>query len=176
MILWPKALPLMSLVVLAQVAIFDVALLAGEVRLDLPLYLVVAIGLVARSRHAILACFVLGLIVDLFQFGPFGLHGLMYCLAAWTLAEARLRVLQGGASLRTVQGMMATWAVTGLSWLLGGVFGQEPFALNHGPLGVVLNLLIVGVCGGIAVHPMTRVAHGLYEEPLGGRDVPLVGL
>ena len=167
---WPIAIPVMFAIAIVQVAVFDQALLGGQVRLDLPLYLLVAIGLSSRSSSAALAGFTLGVIVDLFQFGPFGIHAMIYCLAGWVLAESRERVLQEGIGFSIMQGTLATLAVTGLTWLLGSVFGQRPLALNQGPWGVLVNLAIIGLLGGMAVQPMARVARQITTDLDRGRE------
>lgn len=167
---WAIAVPVMFAITIVQVAVFDQALLAGQIRLDLPLYLLVAIGLSSRSSSAALAGFTLGVVVDLFQFGPFGVHAMIYCVAGWVLAESRERVLQDGIGFSIMQGALATLAVTGLTWLLGSVFGQGPLALNQGPWGVLLNLAMIGLLGGIAVRPMTRVALMMSAGPGSGRE------
>lgn len=176
MIRWSLVLPVMIAAVLVQTAVFDVALVAGEVRIDLPLYLLVAIGLSTETTQAAVIGFVLGLFVDLFQFGPFGLHALIYCFAGWTLAEARLRVLHDGIGLRSMQGLWWALVVTGLTWMLGSVFGQQPAALRHGPWGVVATLGVIGVVGSIAVHPMGRVISWTMQQPWQGREKPLTGI
>ncbi len=176
MIRWVVAIPLMFVVAIIQVSVFDLALVGGAIRLDLPLYLLVAIGLCSRSTQAALGGFVLGLVVDLFQFGPFGIHALIYCLAGWSFAEARLRVLQDGASARTMQGVFSTLVVTVLTWLAGPIFGQEPLALSRGPWGVLATLVIVGLLGGIAVHPMSRVVGPMVLDSESGRAGSAVGL
>jgi rod shape-determining protein MreD len=167
---WAIAIPTMFAVALVQVAVLDQALLAGQVRLDLPLYLVVAVGLSSRSSSAALAGFALGVIVDLFQFGPFGVHAMIYCVAGWVLAESRERVLQEGVGFSVMQGTLATLAVTGLTWLLGAVFGLRPLALNQGPWRVLVNLAMIGLFGGIAVGPMTRLAHMMSVGFSAGRE------
>ncbi len=167
---WAIAIPTMFAVTFVQVAVLDQALLGGQVRLDLPLYLVVAVGLSSRSSSAALAGFVLGVIVDLFQFGPFGIHAMIYCVAGWVLAESRERVLQEGVGFSVMQGTLATLAVTGLTWLLGSVFGQRPLALNQGPWRVLVNLAMIGLLGGMAVGPMTRLANMMSVGFSAGRE------
>ncbi len=176
MIRWTVGLPLMFAVTIMQVAIFDSALIGNQIRLDLPLYLLVAIGLSVRGEQATLGGFALGLIVDMFQFGPFGVNALIFCLAGWSLAEARLRVLQENASFRTMQGVLSTLVVTGLTWLLGSVFGQSPLGLNNGPWGVVANLAAVGLIGGIMVHPMGRLVRWMLRKEWVDRATPAVGI
>ncbi len=170
---WPIAIPVMFAIAIVQVAVFDQALLGGQVRLDLPLYLLVAIGLSSRSSSAALAGFTLGVIVDLFQFGPFGVHAMIYCVAGWVLAESRERVLQEGVGLSIMQGTLATLAVTGLTWLLGSVFGQRPLAMNQGPWRVLANLALIGLLGAMAVGPMARVAHKMTESSDGREQRPV---
>ena len=170
---WPIAIPVMFAIAIVQVAVFDQALLGGQVRLDLPLYLLVAIGLSSRSSSAALAGFTLGVIVDLFQFGPFGVHAMIYCVAGWVLAESRERVLQEGVGLSIMQGTLATLAVTGLTWLLGSVFGQRPLAMNQGPWRVLANLALIGLLGAMAVGPMARVAHKMTESNDGREQRPV---
>lgn len=173
---WAVALPVMMIITILQVEIFDSALIGGRIRIDLPLYLLVAIGLSTRSTEAATAGFVLGVVVDLFQFGPFGIQALMYCLAGWTLAEARIRVLQDGSGARTMQGILWTLVVTSLTWLLGAVFGQKPLALNFGPWGVLLNLVAAGALGGLAVHLMSRLVRLIVKEEWDSRANAMVTL
>ncbi len=149
---WRHALAGIGCAVLLQVAVFDQILVADRLRLDLPLFLVIGIGFAASSTNAAILGFAVGLAVDLFQFGPFGLHALVFCLVSWALAEAKLRALQPGRSFRTVQGGMAAIAVTSVTWLAGAVFGQSPPEFSVRSLVL---LALTGVVGGVVVHPAT---------------------
>lgn len=148
-----SALVVISAVVV-QSAGFDQAEIFGRGRLDLPLLLVVGIGFVARADEAAILGFGVGLLVDLTQFGPFGLHALVYCLAGWALAETRIRMLEAGASFRTVQGAGAVALVTAVTWFAGGIFGQDP------PRGSdwLVRLALSALLGAVLVHPVARVA------------------
>lgn len=158
---WGHALAVIGVTVLVQVANLDRLHLLGELRFDLPLFLLIGLGFAARSHNAAILGFVLGLAVDLFQFGPFGLHAFVFCLVAWSLAEARVRVLQDGASFRTVQGSVAAVVVTSVLWLAGSVFGQSPPPFSTRS---VLLVFLTGLIGGIMVHPSTRVAQWMLVE------------
>ena len=170
---WPLALAVMLVTVLVQASGFDQVAMPGNSRLDLPLLLLVGIGLVGSANTAALAGFVLGLMVDLFQFGPFGIHALVYCLAAWTLVNARVRVLEAGASFRTVQGAGAVVVVTALTWFVGGVFGQDPPALDQWlpRLGwsALFGAGLVHFAARLAGRMLTDVSSAASNEPVSAR-------
>jgi rod shape-determining protein MreD len=152
---WGYALLAIVTATVAQAVVFDQALLFGDrVRIDGPLLLIVGLGFVADTKDAALLAFVTGLMVDLFQFSPFGLHALVYTLAVWSIGVARVRLLQPGTGFRVVQGASAVVLVTGLSWLVGAVFGQDP------PRGwrAATGLAGAAVAGALLGNAMTRVA------------------
>lgn len=166
---WPVALLVMLTTVLVQASGFDQVALPANSRLDLPLLLLVGIGLVGSANTAALAGFVLGLMVDLFQFGPFGIHALVYCLAAWTLVNARVRILEAGASFRTIQGAGAVVVVTALTWFVGGVFGQDPPPFDQWlpRLGwsAIFGAILVHLAARLAGRMLVDVASAASSEP-----------
>ncbi len=158
---WVYALLAIATATVAQAVIFDqLIFVGGRVRLDAPLLLVVGLGFVARTEDAALLAFITGLMVDLFQFGPFGLHALVYTLAVWSIGVVRVRLLQPGTSFRVVQGALAVMVVTSLSWLVGAVFGQDP------PRGwrAIVGVLGAGFAGAILGPTMARVARWMTDE------------
>ncbi len=158
---WPHAGAVIAAAVVLQVANFDRILLADRVRVDLPMLLLIGVGFAAPPATATALGFTLGLAVDLFHLGPFGLHALVYCLVAYSLAQAKLRALQPGRSFLTLQGMVAAAVVTAVIWLAGAVFGQSPPRFDLGNVGV---LVAVAVIGGVAVHPATRLGGWMIED------------
>ncbi|MGH1505043.1 MAG: rod shape-determining protein MreD [Acidimicrobiales bacterium] len=158
---WPHALAAIVGVVVVQVANFDRILLADKVRIDLPMLALIGIGFAAPPTTATVLGFVLGVTLDLFHLGPFGFHALVYCLVAYSLAQAKLRALQPGRAFLTFQGMVAAAVVTAVVWLAGAVFGQSPPKFDLGNVGV---LLVVACIGGIAVHPATRLGGWMIED------------
>ena len=157
---WPLAVLAMLLAVIAQASGLDRVPLPSGSRIDVPLLMVAGIGLVVAADKAPLAAFLLGLIVDLFQFGPFGIHALVYCLAAWALVNARVRVLEAGTSFRTAQGAGAVVAVTALTWFVGGVFGQDAPSLDQW----FPRLAWSARYGAVLVHPVTRLVRWLFSD------------
>ena len=156
---WPLFLLVTVVVVIVQATVFDQIRLPVNSRLDLALLLVVGIGFAARTDEAAVQGFVLGLATDLFQFGPFGLHALVYCLVGWSLATLRIRVLEAGASFRTVQAVGAVAMITALTWFTGGTFGQAGPPANQWPA----RLIVAALCGAILVHPATRLGNKMLD-------------
>lgn len=156
---WPLFLLVTLVVVIVQATGFDQMQLPGSSRLDLALLLVVGIGFAARPDEAAVQGFVLGLATDLFQFGPFGLHALVFCLVGWSLATLRIRVLEPGASFRTVQAAGAVAMVTALTWFAGGTFGQAAPPANQWPA----RLILAALCGAVLVHPATRLGSRMLD-------------
>ncbi len=170
---WGYALLAIVTSAVAQAVVFDQALLFGDrVRLDGPLLLIVGLGFVARTEDAALLAFVTGLAVDLFQFGPFGLHALVYTLAVWSIGIARVRLLQPGTSFRVVQGALAVMVVTGLSWVVGAVFGQDP------PSGgrAIAGLAGAGLAGAVFGSAMAGVARWMIDERTMARQDESLGV
>jgi rod shape-determining protein MreD len=158
---WGYALLAIATAAVTQAVVFDqILLIGGRIRIDAPLLLIVGLGFVARTEDAALLAFVTGLMVDLFQFGPFGLHALVYTLAVWSIGVARVRLLQPGTSFRVVQGAAAVTLVTGLSWMLGSVFGQDPPGGSRALVGLVGAALVGAVFGAAA----TGVARWMIDE------------
>lgn len=120
----------------------------------------VGIGFAALPNQAAVQGFVIGLATDVFQFGPFGLHALVYCLAGWSLATLRLRVLEAGASFRTIQAAGAVAVVTVMTWFAGRTFGQASPPASQW-LG---RLAVTSLCGAILVHPATRLGRWMLNE------------
>lgn len=149
-IAWVPAVAVLSGLSVVQVAIFDQFWIGGRVRIDLLLLAVVSIGLRADARSAALLGFAAGLFVDLFRFGPFGLHALIFCLAAWTLANNDARMLQVGAGFRFAQGTFAVLLTVAATWTTAAVFGQRPPPFgNESLVAVGLSALV-----GAAVLPL----------------------
>ncbi|MEZ5341975.1 MAG: rod shape-determining protein MreD [Acidimicrobiales bacterium] len=150
----------------SSVTILDVHWLLGTARIDLPVILVVGIAARAGAEDAARLGFMVGLTVDFFQFGPFGLNALVLCLVAWTLAEAKVRMLQPGALFHSVQSAVAVVLATVVAWTAAFVFGLTP-----PPLGVAVfaNITLVGLAAAALVHPATWVA-GLFLEARSNTD------
>lgn len=147
--------------VVLQISIFDQLQPFGLIRVNLPLILIVGVGFVANPADAALIGFVTGIAADTMQFGPFGLSALVFCVAAWLIVLARLRMMQAGATFRTVQGAVIVMAVTMALWFAAGIFGQRPISLD---LGTATRLLATGVVGAVLVHPLTSVAQRMVER------------
>ncbi len=158
---WLRALGVILAVAIVQVGTFDQTLLFDRVRLDLPLYLLVAIGFVSQSQEAAFLGFVTGLSVDLFQFAPFGVYALLFSVVAWGLAESQIRLLHPGPLFRTIQGAMAIIGATILMWFAGVIFEQDPPPFtNH----TLITLLMIGAIGSVMVHPATQVARWMLHD------------
>jgi rod shape-determining protein MreD len=159
----PMTVAVISVTAVVQTVAFDQVRLLGGARIDLPLLLVVGVGFLAQPDEAAGLGFATGLIVDLSQFGPFGMHALVFCLAAWSLCLARIRMFETGFSFRSVQGAGAVMVVTALTWLVGGIFGQSP------PVGRqwIQQLILAGLQGALLVHPARRVASWLFDTDAG---------
>ncbi len=158
---WFHALLVIVVVVLVQVSVFDRYEPLDLVRIDLPLILIVSVGFVATPNDAAVLGFTTGLLLDTMQFGPFGLSALVYCLAAWTIVLARLRVLQAGASFRTVQGAAIVMLVTAATWGAGNVFGLRPPDFG---VGSFARLALAGLVGAVLVHPLSRAASWMVDD------------
>lgn len=158
---WLPALAVILVAVMVQVTVFDRYQPLDLVRIDLPLVLIVGVGLVSQASDAAVLGFVTGLLLDMMQFGPFGLTALVYCLAAWLIVLARLRLLQPGTSFRTVQGAAIVVLVTAATWGAGTVFGLRPTSFGIGP---VWRLAFAGLVGAVLVHPATRVAGWMVDD------------
>lgn len=170
---WGYAILAILTSAVAQAVVFDQALLFGDrVRLDGPLLLIVGLGFVARTHDAALLAFVTGLAVDLFQFSPFGLHALVYTLAVWSIGVARVRLLQPGTSFRVVQGALAVVMVTGLSWMVGAVFGQDPPAGRS----AIVGLAGAGAAGAVFGSAMAGVARWMIDERTMARQDESLGV
>ncbi|MEZ5378746.1 MAG: rod shape-determining protein MreD [Acidimicrobiales bacterium] len=158
---WGHALTTILAVVLVQVTVFDRYQPLEAVRVDVPLVLIVAVGFVATPSDAAILGFTTGILLDTMQFGPFGLSALVYCLAAWLIVMARLRVLQPGATFRTVQGATIVVLVTGATWAAGTVFGLRPPEFGLESIG---RLLLAGAIGAALVHPLTHAASWMVDD------------
>jgi rod shape-determining protein MreD len=143
--------------VVAQVAVFDAVRPLG-VRIDLPLLLVLGVGLSARRPDAAVVGWCTGLLVDLHQLGPLGLTALVYTVAGWSLADSRVRVVEAGPAFRTVQGALAAVTIGWVLWAAATLLGQGPGPVGWPQLGWSAGLLLTGAVG---VHPATAVGHWL---------------
>lgn len=151
---WPQTIAVLSALSILQAAVFDQFWLGGRVRIDAMLLVVVSIGWSTSVRNATVLGFVTGLFVDLFRFGPFGLHALIFCLAGWTLANNGARMLQIGAGFRLARGAVAVLLVTAGSWIAAAVFGQRPSAFGNEPLAT---LGLTAVIGAVLLLPVGRL-------------------
>ncbi len=158
---WIHAIAVIVGAVMMQVTMFDRYQPFGLVRIDIPLILIVAVGFVANPSDAAILGFVTGLLLDTLQFGPFGLSALVYCLAAWLIVLARLRVLQAGASFRTVQGATIVMLVTAATWAAGMIFGLRAIPLDP---TAIARLALVGLVGAVLVHPMITAASLMIDS------------
>ena len=157
---WQRALPILFLVVLVQVTIFDQHWLLGRARVDLPIIVVVGIAARAGAEDAARLGFIVGFMVDFFQFGPFGLNASVLCLVAWTLAVAKVRMLEPGALFHSVQSAFAVVLATVVTWTAAAIFGLTPPPFE---IGVVVTMILIGVSAGALVHPAT-VLTGTFLE------------
>ncbi len=154
---WPQTIAVLAALSIVQSAVFDQFWLGGRVRIDLLLLVVVSAGTTADPRHAALLGFVTGLVVDLFRFGPFGLHALIFCLAAWVLANNGARMLQMGTGFRLAQGAVAVMLVTIATWVAAAVFGQRPPAFGNAAMA---SLALTALVGAVLLGPVGRaVSH-----------------
>lgn len=151
---WPQTLAILTALTVAQVAVFDQFWIADRVRIDLLLLVVVSVGLRAEVRQATVLGFVIGLFVDLFRFGPFGLHALIFCLAAWALANNGARMLQVGPAFRLAQAAVAVLLVTAATWTTAAVFGQRPPEFGNESL---INIGLTALVGGVLLTPIDWV-------------------
>lgn len=151
---WVQSLAVLAALSVVQTSVFDQYWLGGRVRIDLLLLVVVSVGWSASARDAAVLGFVAGLFVDLFRFGPFGLHALIFSLAGWALANNGARMLQVGTGFRLVRGAVAVLLVTAATWVAAAVFGQRPSAIGNDPLPT---LGLIAVAGGVALIPIGRV-------------------
>lgn len=89
---WVRTLIGLAVAVVVQVTVLDRLDPGGVIRFDLPLLLVVAVGLWSRADDAALLGFAAGVGVDLFHVGPFGHHSLVYCLVGLAVAGVSSRL------------------------------------------------------------------------------------
>lgn len=166
---WAKSLAILSALSVVQVAVFDQFWIGGRVRIDLLLLAVVSIGLHAEVRQATLLGFVIGLFVDVFRFGPFGLHALIFCLAAWVLANNGARMLQVGPVFRIAQGTIAVLLVTAATWSAAAVFGQRPPAFGNESL---ISVALTAVVGGLLLSPVDAITRRMIDAGPASSRVP----
>lgn len=159
---WGRAIPVILLVVMTQVEIADQRWILGLTRVDLPLILVVGIAAVGAAPDAAKLGFTVGLVVDFFQFGPFGLNALIMCLVAWSLAVAKVRLLEPGALYHSFQSSVAVVLATVANWTVAAIFGLTPpvFGLRLLPM-----MALVALSAAILVHPATATARLFAEGP-----------
>ena len=157
---WPQTLALLSALTIVQAAILDQFWLGGRLRIDVLLLVVVSVGLSASVRDAMVLGFVIGLFVDLFRFGPFGLHALIFCLAGWVLANNSARMLQIGPGFRLAQGTVAVFLTTVATWVAAGVFGQRPPPFGNTTL---IELGLVSLIGGVLLLPLSRLTRWMID-------------
>lgn len=170
---WPATLAILSGLSVLQVGVLDQFWIGGRVRIDLMLLTVVSIGLRAEVRQATLLGFVVGLFVDLFRFGPFGLHALIFCLAGWVLANNGARMLQVGVAFRLIQGAFAVLLVTAATWTAAAVFGQRPPAFgNESLISIGLSALV----GGALLVPIDTITRRMVESGTTASRVPRTDL
>lgn len=143
--------------VVVQVAVFDEIRPFG-LRIDLPLLLVLGVGLTGSRADAAVVGWATGLAVDLHQLGPLGLTALVYAVAGWSLADSRRRAVEPGPAFRTVQGVVGAVTINWVLWagsvLLGGGQGRSGWSL----LGRSIEVAVVGAIG---VHPAVAVGRRL---------------
>ncbi len=166
---WSHTIVVLTAASVFQTGVFDQLWLFGRVRIDLLLLLVLGVGLTADTRTAPVVGFLIGLVVDLFRFGPFGLHALVFTLAAFVLANSRDRMLLAGASFRTLQGGTAAAVLTAATWIGAAVFGQEAPDFDQDTL---VSLAWVVIVGSVLVHPAEVVARWMLDQPSSQRRVP----
>jgi len=156
-----------------QIGVFDQFWIGGRVRIDLLLLAVVSVGLQTDVRQATLLGFVIGLFVDVFRFGPFGMHALIFCLAGWVLANNGARMLQVGAAFRIAQGTIAVLLVTAATWSAAAVFGQRPPAFGNDSL---LSIGLTAVAGGLLLAPIDLITRRMIDAGSATSRVPRTDL
>jgi rod shape-determining protein MreD len=164
---WPQTIAVLAALSVLQVGVFDQFWIGGRVRIDLLQLLLVSIGLTVDIRRATMLGFVIGLSVDLFRFGPFGLHALIYCLAAWVLASNGARMLQVGPGFRIAQGTVAVLLVTAATWSTAAVFGQRPPAFGNESL---IDVGLAAIVGGVALGAFGRLTTTIVSSDPGARS------
>lgn len=147
-------------VVVVQVAVFDVVRPLG-LRVDLPLLLVLGVGLTARRADAAVVGWGTGLLVDLHHLGPLGLTALVYAVAGWSLADSRRRAVEPGPAFRTVQGVLAAVGITWVLWVGGVLLGRGGAGLGWWLVGWSTEAAVVGAIG---VHPAAAVGRRLRRK------------
>ncbi len=163
---WPQTIALLAGLSVMQVGVFDQFWIGGRVRIDLLLLLVVSVGLTVDIRDATKLGFVIGLVVDLFRFGPFGLHALIFCLAGWALANNGARMLQVGPGFRVAQGTLAVLLVTAATWTTAAVFGQRPPAFGNDSL---IDIGLAAIVGGVLLGAFGPLTATLVPSSPGNR-------
>ncbi len=159
---WSHVIVVLTAAIVLQTGLLDQAWLFERLRVDVMVLLVVAVGLRADARTALILGFLLGLFLDLFRFSPFGFHALLFCLGAWLVASTRIRMLQAGTSFRTIQGGIAVGLVTASTWVGGAVFGLGAPPFDNRTLA---QLAIIIVLGAVLIHPASRVAAWMISAP-----------
>lgn len=170
---WTTTFAILAALSVVQVGVFDQVWIGGRVRIDLMLLAVVSIGLRAEVRQATVLGFVIGLFVDLFRFGPFGLHALIFCLAGWVLASNGTRMLQVGAVFRLLQGAFAVLIVTAATWTTAAVFGQRPPAFGNESL---ISIGLTALVGGVLLTPMEAITRRMVASGNTSSRVPRTDL
>lgn len=146
--------------VIVQVAVFDVVRPFG-LRIDLPLLLVLGVGLTARRADAAVVGWGTGLVIDLHQLGPLGLTALVYAVAGWSLADSRRRAVEPGPAFRTAQGVVGAVTITWVLWAGSVLVGGGQGGLGWGLLGRSIEMAVVGAIG---VHPATAAGRRLRRR------------
>lgn len=164
---WPQTIAVLAALSILQAGIFDQFWIGGRVRIDLLLLLVVNIGLTIDIRRATVLGFVVGLGVDLFRFSPFGLHAMIFCLAAWVLANNGARMLQVGPGFRLAQATIAVLVVTAATWTTAAVFGQRPPPFGNESL---IDVGLTAVVGGVLLGAFGRLTAVLVPSEPGARS------
>lgn len=158
---WPRTVAILAALSIIQVAAFDQVWIADRVRIDLMLLVVVSIGLRAEVRQATVLGFVIGLFVDVFRFGPFGMHALIFCLAGWALSNNGTRMLQVGAVFRLVQGVVAVLLVIAATWTTAAVFGQRPPEFGNESL---ISVALTAIVGGMLLRPIDWITNQMVDD------------
>ncbi len=104
----------LGLLIVSMQATLAVHVQLGPVRPDWPLLLVVALGMAAPQREALLGSLATGLILDLHTIGPLGMFTFVFGLAGWVVVQVR-EMLFTDSLLTNVA--MTLW-ISGLTQLL----------------------------------------------------------
>lgn len=176
-------------VIMIQLAVFDQVLIGGLVEVQLPLLLVVAVAMLARTDEAALFGFHCGLLVDLFHVGPFGQFALAYCLvAAAVAAGAARRRAQRLDAHSAIHRFAQRCLISGTAAIASSLVISVVALVVAGSTAAVTSVVeladLSAVCGSVLViHPVARAvraagvlrSRGRIPFDLAGRGESIIG-